>query len=177
MGTLEWILVCFCSVLAASILGALISLLALLPPIRAAGRRSPVVRKTLIVLCALIALVVGFGLVTRTLAEAAYVVFSSQIDSIRDQLVEGSREQALVDRWDRERAGIVAEFWFRQVMPPQESPRCLSGRFDVCRLINDDLGLIGGPTWGFYALFIAFGLLSALATASFVWWFNLGVFS
>ena len=167
----------FCSVLAAAILGALVSLLALVPPIRLAGRRDSVMRKALIVLWGLMALVVGFGLITRVFGESAYFVFSSQIDSIRDQLVEGSRGQALVDQWDRERARIVAEFWFRQMMPPQEEPRCLSGRSDVCQLINADLGLIGGPTWGFGALFIVFGLVSALTSASLVWWFTLGVFS
>jgi len=170
MSMADWFLVYFCGLLGATILGALVSLWILLRPIRAAARRRQRVRRTLVAYCGLLGLAVAFGLVTRILAEGTWLVFSAQIDSIRDQLATGSQAASLVDRWDRNRGGIVVEFWLRQMTPPDQAPRCLSVRLDVCNLLNDQLGLIGGSTWGFYALFISFALVSALTSASFAWW-------
>lgn len=158
---------------AASILfGVLISLVALIPPIRRFGQRGSAAGKVLIGLLALFAFVAAFGLSTRLFAEAMYRSVAGTIDQARVSVVAGSRQGELIEEWDKSKGVVVTELWLRQLTPPRDDPGCRTGRIQVCDLMGE-LGIFGAPGWGIHLLFVGMAVLSALASA----WFTRKIIS
>jgi hypothetical protein len=119
------------------LLGALISLPALLPPVRRLCRRSTGARIAVICILGFVSLAIGFGLWTRLHAEAAYV-FGTFV--MVDTFDPGRVPTAT---WPLEtqvnRPFVVRELWTRLLVPPVVRHPCYAREAWVCDLADDVL--------------------------------------
>ncbi len=158
------------AVVASALIGALLSLLALLPPLRRLGRRSVRAKAGIIDACALLALAVTFGLGTRLFAGAMVAVVTRAEANWRDRVPEGSDLERQIQGWDENRRVILNELWLRQMAPPARGSRCYTRQLAVCELMGE-LGVFGTSTWGTYALFVGLSVMSALVGGVLAWLF------
>lgn len=152
------------------LIGALVSLPALLPPLRKLCRRSPAARIATICMLGLAALVVTFGLYTRLEAEVFYIfgarfvidTFDPEIGAIPAELPEYQANKPLV----------IRELWLHLLSPPPLRQPCYTTEM-VCDLVR---GLTPDPstTWSWPAYFLRIGisLVPALTSAVLVWIFT-----
>ena len=155
---------------ASALIGVLLSLLALLPPLRRLGRRSVRAKAVVIDACALLALAVTFGLGTRLFAGAMVAVVTQAEASWRDRVPKGSELERQLQGWDENRRVILNELWLRQMAPPARGSPCYTRQLAVCELMGE-LGVFGTSTWGTYALFVGLGVVSALVGGVLAWLF------
>ena len=120
-----------------ALLGALISLLALLSPVRSLCRRSAGARIAVICILGFVSLVVGFGLWTRLNAEAAYVFGTFVMVDTFDP------DRIPTATWPPEtqenRPLVVRELWTRLLVPPAVRRPCYAREAWVCELADDVL--------------------------------------
>jgi ABC-type polysaccharide/polyol phosphate export permease len=168
--------------LASALVAVILSLLVLLPPVRRLGRRSVGAQAGVIAACALLALVVTFGLGTRLFAGAMFAYVTEVEASWRDQVPEGSELEGQLQAWDESSRVIMNELWLRQVAPPTQGLPCYTKRFAVCELMGE-MGVFGTSTWASYALFLGLSAAAALVAGVLAWFFlqrvprrNSGVF-
>ena len=156
-----WLLI-LAAFLVAALIGVLLSLLFLIPPLRRLGQRATAVRRLLAASLGLLALLIVFGSAARVFAEAVGVVISGTVDSYRPAIVRGSPQEQLVQKWDQNRAAVVNELWLRQMMPPRQAWACYTRRFEVCILMADEFGLWGSSTWWSWLVMLGLGVVSGL---------------
>ena len=119
------------------LLGALISLPALLSPVRSLCRRSTGARIAVICILGFVSLAVGFGLWTRLHAEAAYVFGTFVMVDTFDP------DRIPTATWPPEtqvnRPFVVRELWTRLLVPPTVRRPCYAREAWVCELADDVL--------------------------------------
>ena len=124
-------------VLGLLLLGALISLPALLPPVRSLCRRSTGARIAVICILGFVSLAVGFGLWTRLHAEAAYIFGTFVMVDTFDA------DDIPTATWPPEtqenRPFVVRELWTRLLVPPAVRRPCYAREAWVCELADDVL--------------------------------------
>jgi hypothetical protein len=148
--------------LAAILVGVLLSLIVLLPPIRRAGMQNAGTRRILIGLFSIAAFATLFLGGTRLFAVAMVHTISDTIDRGRELAAPNSSQMEIIETWDRIRGDALTELWLRQLYPDQGFS-CLSGKLTVCEQMGS-LGIFGTPTWGIYAMYIVTALVSAIAS-------------
>jgi hypothetical protein len=148
--------------LAAALVGVLLSLIVLLPPIHRAGSQNIITRRVLIGLFSVLAFVVVFVGGTRLYAGVMVRTISDKVDKARGLVVPESQGAKMIEAWDQIKGDVLTELWLRQLFPDQGFP-CRSGKLAVCEQMGS-LGIFGIPTWGSYALYILVGLVSAVAS-------------
>jgi hypothetical protein len=155
---------------ASALTGALVSLLALLPPVRRLSSSGVQARARIIGVCALLALVIAFGLATRLFAGAMVAYITDVEAGWRDHVPEGSDLEKQLLAWDEDIGVILNELWLRQMAPPASGTPCYTRQFAVCELMGE-MGVFGTSTWGSYALFVGLGAVSALVAGALAWLF------
>ena len=153
-----------------ALVGALLALLALIPPLRRLGRRNGRARAVVIGACALLAFVISFGLGTRLYAGGMVAVVTRAEASWRGAVPKGSELQGQLQAWDENRRTILNELWLRQMAPPTSGFPCYTGQLAVCELMGE-LGVFGASIWGTYALFIGLSVVSAVVGGVLAWLF------
>jgi hypothetical protein len=131
-----------------ALIGALVSLAVLIPPIRKLGRRSTVARAAEVVIVGVVSFAVSFGLLTRLGAEVAYIF--STIGPPAWEEVEDALKPA-----------IVEELWIRGLMPPPLMQPCYTTDAAVCQ--RADWATLGGEVsggWGAYLMSVGVCLVS-----------------
>ena len=146
-------------VLALALVGALASLVVLIPPIRKLGRCNAVARLTGVLIIGLLSLVIGFGLFTRLGAEVHYIF--STIGEPPWQRAE-----------DPYRPVIVKEIWIRLLVPPPLQRPCYAGEAVVCQRADWATPNAAGRDWGSYLADIGICLISSLTSGFLVWMFT-----
>jgi hypothetical protein len=119
------------------LVGALISLLALLSPVRRLCRRSLVARIAVICILGLVSFVIGFGLWTRLNAEVAYVFGTMvMVDTFDPERIPTATwpPETLVNK-----PFVIRELWMRLLIPPPVRRSCYAGEAWVCDLADDAL--------------------------------------
>lgn len=140
--------------LALALIGALVSLVVLIPPIRKLGRRSSAARTAEVVIVGVVSLAVSFGLFTRLGAEVAYIF--STIGPPAWEEVEDALKPA-----------IVEELWMRALMPPPLVQPCYTTDTAVCQ--RADWATLGGEVsgdWGVYLMSVGVCLVSLVTGGS-----------
>ncbi len=138
-------------ILALALIGALVSLVVLIPPIRKLGRRSRIARAAEVVVIGVVSFAISFGLFTRLGAEVAYIF--SMIVPLTGQEID-----------DPLRPAIVEELWMRALVPPPWQQPCYTSDTLVCQ--KADWTMPGSETtgdWGAYLISIGLCLVSSLA--------------
>jgi len=155
---------------ASVLIGVLLSLLTLLPPVRRLGRSGVGVKAAVIGACALLALAVTFGLGTRLFAGAMVAYVTEAETRWRDQVPEESDLDRQLQAWDENSMVILNELWLRQMAPPASGTPCYTRNLAVCELMGE-LGVFGTSTWASYALFLGLSAAAALVAAVLAWLF------
>jgi hypothetical protein len=155
---LAWVLI----FLAAILIGALLSLIVLIPSIRQAGRENNTIRRVLIGLLSLLAFGVVFIGGTRLFAGFMVRSISDTIDDARKLAIAESQEAELITEWDLIKDDALTELWLRQLFPDQGWP-CRTRQLTLCEQMGK-MGIWGVPSWGIYTLYILVGLVSAVSS-------------
>ena len=139
-----------------ALFGALISALALLPPIRRLCQRNTVARAAIIGLLAFVAFVASFGLATRLGAEVDYVF----ANLITVDTFDSSRPAyfARPPDYEANRPFVVQELTVRLLIPPPLRQRCYTSVAWVCE--KADQVLPGSSIWGSSSYLKGVGLAS-----------------
>jgi hypothetical protein len=156
------------------LLGALISLPALLSPVRSLCRRSTGTRIAVICILGFVSLAVGFGLWTRLHAEAAYVFGTFVMVDTFDP------DRIPTATWPPEtqvnRPSVVRELWTRLLVPPAVRRPCYARETWVCDLADDVLSASSDRwNWTAYLQDVAVSCVPALASTVLVWFFTRSV--
>ncbi len=147
------------------LIGALVSLGVLLPPLRKLGQRSTMTRMAEVFIIALLSLAISFGLWTRLGAEVVYIF--GTIGPAPWQEVE-----------DPNRSAIVNELWVRRMMLPPLQRSCYSREAIVCQRADQVAGWSNSDSevtnrgWGSYLLDIGICLVAPLTGGFRVWSFT-----
>ena len=153
------------------LLGALISLPALLSPVRSLCRRSAGARIGIICILGFVSLAAGFGLWTRLHAEAAYIFGTFVMVDTFDA------DDIPTARWPPEtqanRPFVVRELWTRLLVPPAARRPCYAREAWVCELTDDVLPATSGR-WSERSYFRDVGIacVPALVSAMIVGFFT-----
>ena len=153
------------------LVGALVSLLALLSPIRRLCRRSLVARIAVICILGLVSFVIGFGLWTRLNAEAAHVFGTMIIVDTFDA------ERTPTATWPPETLAnkpfVIRELWTRLLIPPPVRRPCYAGEAWVCGLTDDVLPATSDRwSWKSYLQDVGLAGVSVLTSSVLAWLFT-----
>ena len=146
----------FVAAIILALFGALISTLALLPPIRRLCRRNTVARTAMIGLLAFVAFGASLGLATRLGAEVSYIFANlTTVDTF-----DASRPVYVARPPDYEanRPFVVRELWVRHLIPPPLRQRCYTSEAWVCE--KADQVLPGPSVWNNSSYLKGVGLAS-----------------
>jgi protein-S-isoprenylcysteine O-methyltransferase Ste14 len=153
------------------LLGALISLLALLSPVRSLCRRSTGARIAVICILGFVSLTVGFGLWTRLNAQVAYVFGTFVMVDTFDP------DRIPTATWPPEtqenRPFVVRELWVRLLVPPAVRRPCYAREAWVCELADDVLPASSDRwNWTSYLQDVAVSCVPVLASTVLGWFFT-----
>ena len=153
------------------LVGALVSLLALLSPVRRLCRRSLESRIAVICILGLIPFVISFGLWTRLSAEAAYVFGTMvMVDTFDPERIPTATwpPETLVNK-----PFVIRELWMRLLIPPPVRRSCYAGEAWVCGLADDVLPATSDQ-WSCksYVQDVGMAGVSALTSCVLVWLFT-----
>jgi hypothetical protein len=146
-------------VLSLGLIGALTSLVVLIPPIRKLARRNAAARQVVVFIVGLLSLAIAFGLYTRLGAEVYYIF--GTIDAPPWQKTE-----------DPYKPAVVQEIWMRLLVPPPVQRPCYAGEAVVCEKTDWIAPIAGDGGWGAYLGGIGICLISALAGGFLAWLFT-----
>ena len=130
--------------------GAVLSLIALIPPIRTLGARSAKARRTAIFF---------FGL-------SAFLLPCLVWSYIGAQFTIGFGLGGLMDEEPGTQSAVVRELWLRNILPPVRS--CFARDATICRLASLGTARYGAEdagSWVYYLASIGYWLVSALTSA------------
>jgi hypothetical protein len=155
--------------LALALIGAFVSILVLIPPLREFGRRSKNGRVAIIAVVAILSLGISFGLLTRLNALVNYV-FSlvsppPTLEVVGDPPVLQPPEDPL-------RSKIIQELWMRELIPPVMRQPCYSPNTIVCQKADkvQDEWKSGNP--GAYWITLGICSLSSITGGVLAWVFT-----
>jgi hypothetical protein len=146
-------------VLALGLIGALASLVVLIPPIRKLARRNATARQVAVFIIGLLSLVIAFGLYTRLGAEVHYIF--GTIGAPPWQEAE-----------DPYKPAVVREIWMRLLVPPSLQRPCYAGEAVVCEKADWIAPIARDGGWGTYLGSVGICLISALAGGFLAWLFT-----
>jgi hypothetical protein len=146
-------------VLALGLIGALTSLVVLIPPVRELARRNVTARRVVVFIVGLLSLVIAFGLYTRLGAEVYYIF--GTIGEPPWQKTEDPYKQA-----------VVREIWTRLLVPPPLQRPCYAGEAVVCEKADWTAPIVRDGGWGTYLGGVGICLISALAGGFLAWLFT-----
>ena len=157
---------CIVLVPLALLVGAVIGLPALFPPLRSAARSHPGFRKGLVIVAGLAAFAVGYAgwafaysNINYNLAIEVYIA----ADCRQERCVRHVRE--IYDSRD----AIGVELWQRTLVPPPLRSACYSADANLCALADETYWgaytshVTPGRTWGEYLSVLLFSLLPVVA--------------
>jgi hypothetical protein len=149
------------------ILGILVALPVLIPPLRRLGRRSARARRVTILAFGLLSLMMGFALWTRSIAELIYA-FN------RPFVLSNTLESPEPTEYRENRRAIVNEIWMRRVVPPPWRRSCYTSQETVCHLADyvAPAAEMDTSSWAGYLHILGVNLISALTSGAFVWLFT-----
>jgi hypothetical protein len=143
-------------ILILALIGALVSLPVLIPPIRKLGQRSTTARVVEIIIIGLVSLVISFGLLTWLNAQVTYIF--STVGTPPWSQVENPLAPA-----------IVKELWIRRLMPPPLQQPCYTTDMAVCQRADWAPGDTAYANWGAYLMSIGICLVSSLTGGTLAW--------
>jgi len=151
-------------------IGALISLSALLPPMRRLCRRSLAARGVAICTVGALSFVIGFGLLTRLNAEVAYL-FGTM--TIVDTFGPGPAEVSWPPEVEANKPYVAQELWVRLLIPPGVRQPCYTSRAWVCDAAEDVLPATS-ERWGWqpYLRDVGIGCVPAVTSGLLGWFFT-----
>jgi hypothetical protein len=162
----------FVLILILILIGALVSLVALVPPIRRGCQRSVAARIATICILGVVSFLISFGLLTRLGAEVTYL-FDTMVHvdtfdaNIKPTLTP---EQAY---YQRSRPVVVNELWIRSLIPPGVRRSCYAGEAWICDLADKVVPAgSDGRGWRTYLLNVGIACLSVVAGSVLVWRFT-----
>lgn len=148
-------------------ISTLISLSALLSPIRKLGRSSLTARVTLILILGLLSCSISFGTFTRLAAEIqfAFLTLRSYPEHEYTPAI-----QAAIEEEQSNKSAIVSELWIRGIIPPSLQSTCYTDNSFVCDFVSRYNNV--SPTWSAYLQYIGIGFISAVVCSVLVWRFT-----
>jgi len=146
-------------VLALGLIGALTSLVVLIPPIRKLARCDATARQAVVLVIGLLSLVIAFGLYTRLGAEVHYIF--STIGEPPWQRTE-----------DPDKPAVVREIWMRRLVPPPLRRPYYSDDAVVCEKVDWITFNMDDGGWGPYLGSVGICLVSTLAGGFLAWLFT-----
>ena len=152
------------------LIGALVSLVTLAPPIRRQCQRNRAARIAATCILGLVSFVSIFGLVTRLEAEAACVFGTTvHVDTFDPE------KAAPTMTWPPEakanKPQVVRELWTRLLVPPAMKQTCYAREGWICDLA-DDVTPAGWAEWGWGSYLQAVGMASvSVVMSSVLVWF------
>jgi len=150
------------------ILGALVSLLALFPPIRRWCRGNPTARIAALCVLGLASFAISFVLRTRLAAEVS-ILYSTLI-----AVDTFDRPPAVVPAEpDANRPLVIRELWHRRLVPPSLRRACYAQEETICQLA-DTITANVPDMWGRRAYLEEVGtaLISVLSTGVLAWFWT-----
>jgi hypothetical protein len=153
------------------LVGALVSLLALLSPVRRLCRRSLGSRIVVICILGLVSFVISFGLWTRLNAEAAYVFGTMvMVDTFDPERIPTATwpPETLVNK-----PFVIRELWMRLLTPPPVRRSCYAGEAWVCGLADDVLPATSDRwSWKSYLRDVGMAGIPVLTSSALAWLFT-----
>jgi hypothetical protein len=153
------------------LVGALVSLLALLSPVRRLCRRSLGSRIAVICILGLVSFVISFGLWTRLTAEAAYVFGTMvMVDTFDPERIPAATwpPETLVNK-----PFVIQELWMRLLIPPSMRRPCYAGEAWVCGLADDVLPATSDRwRWTSYLQDVGVACVPVLTSSVLAWLFT-----
>ncbi len=148
------------------ILGGLVSLPVLLPPIRRWCRRSLAARVAAVCILGLVSFAISFALWTRLAAEVSYI-YSTIV--IVDRFDGGPPATGPAEP-DSNKPLVVHELWRRRLVPPPLRRACYAREETICTLADTITANVQGLWSGrAYLEEVGTGLTSVLSTSGLVW--------
>ncbi len=156
------------TIVALLLVGAFISLLALLRPIRRLCQRSLAARGVALCALGLAPWVISLGGLTWLKAEAIYIFGTIGIVDTFEP-----RETRITYPPEANEPFVVGELWIRQILPPPLRQRCYTGEAWVCAE-TDKLVAATPEQWNWSSYWLSVGLsgISAAASVPLVWLFT-----
>jgi hypothetical protein len=154
----------FVLILILILIGALVSLVALVPFIRRWCRRSVTARIATICTLGLVSFVISFGLFTRLTAEVTYFFGTIvHVDTFDPDIKPAVTP--IETYYQTSRPVVVNELWIRSLIPPGVRRSCYAGEAWICDLA-DDVTPAGfdQPGWGAYLRDIGIACISVVAS-------------
>ena len=154
------------------LIGALVSLVALVPPIQRWCRRSVAARIATVCTLGLVSFVISFGLFTRLGAEVTYLFGTMVHVDTFDANIKPT-VTPLEAYYQMSRPVVVNELWVRSLIPPGVGRSCYAGEAWICDLADDvtPAGL-DQRGWGAYLLNVGIACISVVASSVLVWRFT-----
>jgi hypothetical protein len=151
-------------------IGALISLSALLPPMRRLCRRSLAARGVAICTVGAASFVIGFGLLTRLNAEVAYL-FGTMV--VVDTFGPGPAEVSWPPEVEANKPYVVRELWARLLIPPGTRRPCYTNEAWVCDAADDVVPATSERwDWQPYLRDVGIGCVPAVTSGLLGWFFT-----
>ena len=154
------------------LIGVLVSLMTLAPPIRRRCQRNLAARIATTCILGLVSFVVSFGLATRLFAEAAFVFGTmAHVDTF------DAEKPAPMMIWPPEaeanKPQLVRELWTRLLVPPVMRRSCYAREAWICDLA-DDVTPAAWVEWGWgsYMRVVGMGSVSVVTSSVLVWFFT-----
>jgi hypothetical protein len=147
------------------ILGALVSLLALLPPIRRWCWRNPAARIVTLCALALASFGISFMLWTRLAAEVSSIYSTLVAIDTFDRPPSTGPTQP-----DTSRPFVIRELWLRQLVPPSLRRTCYAQEGAICHLADTIMANVP-DMWGRRAYLEEIGtaLISMISASALAW--------
>jgi hypothetical protein len=150
------------------LIGALVSLLALLQPVHRWGQRNPAARGALLCILGLVSFVISFSGLTRLEAQATY---HFGVMTIVDTF--GPAGARIITPPKVNESFVISELWVRLLLPPSLRPPCSTGEAWVCaqadRVVSATSAQWG---WSAYWMGVELGSVSAVASSILGWLFT-----
>ena len=152
------------------LVGAFISLLALLWPVRRSCQRSLAVRGAVLCVLGLMSFVIGFGGLTWLGAQVTYYGFGTVVI---DTFEPGGARVARTPEAEAKERLIVRELWVRLLLPPSLRQRCYTSEAWVCNEVDEVVPATSNVgSWSSYLRLVGMGSVSAIASSMLVWLFT-----
>jgi len=162
----------FVLILILILIGALVSLVALVPPIRRWCRRSVAARIAAICTLGLVSFVISFGGHTRLGAEVIYLFGTMVHVDTFDPNIKPT-VTPIETYYQMSRPVVVNELWIRSLIPPGVRRSCYAEEAWICDLADDVIPAgVDQRGWGAYLLDVGIACVSVVASGVLVWRFT-----
>lgn len=164
------------------IIGILLSLPMLWPPLRRFGRYSRVTRRLSIFVFGMVAFLITYGGLTRFQVKTVYVFGVESLTYRGHSVIDGGTGPRIYDQdlrtdFEENESAIIHELWLRSLIrwlvPSLDHPGCLTGKPHVCELadkLDNNLPQSDASSEaGWSLVFLVLCLISTCATSSCVW--------